>query len=101
MECEFISRCTAYKTPRCTTGWSECEVLKVHKQYQSREADVCLNNLLSALSVITKGLKRIDSPRKTTYHTKHYQYVVGIGNDHVATLTIDEDALKALNDMGI
>jgi len=37
-----------------------------------------------------------ESPNKTTYVSKHYQMTIGIGNDHVATITLDEDAMKVL-----
>ena len=59
--------------------------------------DIKYANLLNALSIITKNTKAIDAPQKTTYYTKHYQYTIGIGNDHIATLTIDKDALAALH----
>jgi hypothetical protein len=33
---------------------------------------------------------------KTTRYGPHYEIIIGIGKDNVAYLTLDEDALKAL-----
>ena len=35
-------------------------------------------------------------PNKRTYVTRHYEVCIGIGKDHTATITIDEDSLLAL-----
>ena len=40
------------------------------------------------------------APVKRLFHSKHYEYIIGIGKDHTASLTIDEDALKELRKMG-
>ena len=37
-----------------------------------------------------------EAPNKTTYAAKHYQTIIGIGDDHAATITLDEDAMKEL-----
>jgi len=37
-----------------------------------------------------------DAPKKTEYYTKHKEIIIGIGDDHIASLTLDEDALEAL-----
>jgi len=39
-----------------------------------------------------------DAPPKTQRAGKWYQLIIGIGNDHTAYVTIDDDALKALCD---
>ena len=54
--------------------------------------------LLSLLFVNGNNGYMKPAPNKTTYVSKHYQAIIGIGNDHVATVTIDEDALKTLCD---
>jgi len=53
---------------------------------------------LSHLLLVSLGdnnyMKR--SPNKTMYASKHYQVTIGIGKDHTATLTIDEESLNKL-----
>jgi hypothetical protein len=36
------------------------------------------------------------APTKTKRYGIHWQVIVGIGSDHVAFITIDDEALKAL-----
>ena len=42
------------------------------------------------------GGKMQVSPIRRTYGSRHYDLCIAIGNDHSATLTIDEDSLKRL-----
>jgi len=39
-----------------------------------------------------------DAPRKTQRQGVWYEIYIGIGSDHMAYITIDDDALKALCD---
>lgn len=38
MNCQLLERCTADRRPRCTNGGYGCDILRVHKQYQTAEA---------------------------------------------------------------
>lgn len=37
------------------------------------------------------------APTKTERHGRWYQYVIQIGDNHVAYLTLDDDAIRALS----
>ena len=39
-----------------------------------------------------------DAPRKTQRQGVWHEIIIGIGNDHTAYITMDDDALKALCD---
>jgi len=51
-----------------------------------------MNNLLN----IIKANKKAAAPYKTQRAGKHWEWVIGIGKDHVAYLTMDDDAHKEL-----
>ena len=53
---------------------------------------------LVALLIARNKYKMLEAPVETKRYGKHYEIIIGIGNDHVAYLTIDDDALKALKD---
>lgn len=38
-----------------------------------------------------------EAPSKTERYGTHYELIIGIGKDHVAHLTLDQDALIAFN----
>ena len=46
--------------------------------------------------IIPASAKLIDAPTKIRLYRKHYEVLIGIGNDYTASLIIEEDALKAL-----
>ena len=50
--------------------------------------------------IVLNQLKQAGSiepaPIKTQRNGKHYEILVGIGNDHTARVTLNEDALEAL-----
>jgi len=39
------------------------------------------------------------APLERHYIEKHYELIIGIGNNHYATLTISESALRAVNSL--
>lgn len=45
---------------------------------------------------IPVGIVLDEAPAKTERFGNHYEYIIPIGKDHVAYLTIDEDALMEL-----
>lgn len=45
-----------------------------------------------ALKYLIDANKMAPAPYKTQRQGKHYEVIIGIGNDHIATLTLDEDA---------
>lgn len=47
--------------------------------------------------LIPAGRELSLAPNKTERYGAHYQLTIGIGKDHVAYLTLDEEALEALN----
>jgi len=56
-----------------------------------------MGNAESVLAnLVGVGGKLQEAPETTEYYTKHYQLIVGIGDDHTATVTFDEDSLKEL-----
>ena len=46
---------------------------------------------------IPSGRELCEASVKTERFGPHYELVIGIGKDHVAYLTLDQDALVALN----
>lgn len=46
---------------------------------------------------IPSGRELKDAPAKTERFGTHYELTIGIGKDHVAYLTLDEESLVALN----
>ena len=46
---------------------------------------------------IPAGRELQDAPMKTERFGQHYEFIIGIGKDHVAHLVLDEEALIALN----
>lgn len=60
-------------------------------------ADIIKEQHLNRNIIIPKGSIFTEGPTKTVYYERHYELLIGIGNDHYAKLVIDEDALRALN----
>ena len=50
----------------------------------------------SLIYELTKHGFKGESPKSVKYHTKHYEYILGVGEDHTASLIIEEDALSEL-----
>jgi hypothetical protein len=49
-------------------------------------------------SILISGNRELyDAPNKVERFGNHYELVIGIGKDHVAFFTLDEEALVALN----
>lgn len=47
-------------------------------------------------TLLNSGIKIGRGPRKRQYIGDHYDVIIGIGDDHTATLTIDDESLKVL-----
>lgn len=47
-------------------------------------------------SLLYTGGAMDESPKSTTYATKHFQLIIAIGKNHTATITIDEESMKEL-----
>jgi len=67
------------------------------KSYRSmRVKDVSTTELL--FEILKRG-NISEAPMKTIRYGKHFDTVVGIGNDHVAFVTIDDEGLKKLENI--
>jgi hypothetical protein len=51
-----------------------------------------------ALANLLQGMPLQADPRKTTRDAYHYEFLIGIGDDHTAQILIDHDAYDILMD---
>ena len=51
------------------------------------------------LKDLIRGHDLVEAPTKTERFGKHYEFIIGIGNDETATIILSDDALKALSDI--
>lgn len=51
---------------------------------------------LNRLREVVTGMDKVDAPVKTVRHGKHYEFLIGIGKDHTAFITMDDEAYEAL-----
>ena len=73
----------------CHSSPEDCEGTKNCKVAIGKIKEYGLANLV-------KGMDLSDAPVKTMRHGKHYEFLIGIGNDHTAFITMDKEAYEAL-----
>lgn len=73
--------------------WTRSKAVQEDKKKDKDTED----SLLASLKHIIKNSNPTEAPAEIEFCSKHYEYSIGIGNDHTASIVLDKDALKALN----
>ena len=80
---------------KCTPLCANCHRKEHYKNKNKRKK---IMDILRRAITIPKHAELKIAPSKTIRTGCHYEILIGIGNDHVAFFTIDDEALDALRD---